>query len=109
MANFVHSHTVVNFVFKSLSLFNIAVAGARLGLQYGAKTRRIQYVSVTFLLVIEATIALIMVSISGYRIIVLDRLADWEQKRNNESIQLKSHHIQIPEQTSGGISETPAQ
>jgi hypothetical protein len=74
MANFTRSHTLINCLFKSLSIFNIAIATARLVLQYNTENHRIEYVTMTFWLIVEAAVALIMASISSWRIIVIDRL-----------------------------------
>ena len=82
MANTVRSHTIVNFVFKSLSVFNMVVAAVRLAFQYTAKDHRIHYVMVTFLLVVETTVALIMVSISSYRVVFLEHLTAWLQRKD---------------------------
>ena len=82
MANTVRSHTIVNFVFKSLSIFNMVVAAVRLAFQYTAEDHRIHYVMVTFLLVVETTVALIMVSISSYRVVFLE---DRKSTRLNSS------------------------
>ncbi|KAK7186394.1 hypothetical protein PSPO01_07351 [Paraphaeosphaeria sporulosa] len=88
MANHVRPYTIANFVFKSLSIFSVVVAATRLALQYDSTVGRIRYVSVTFLLVIEATIALIMVSISGYRVVFLDFLSEWERRKTTHSTRL---------------------
>jgi hypothetical protein len=76
MANFTRSHSIINASFKSLSIFNIAIAATRLVLQYNVKTNRIEYVTMTFWLVVEAAVALIMSSVSSWRIVVIDHLAE---------------------------------
>ena len=84
MANHIRSYTIANFVFKSLSIFNIVVAATRLAIQYDSSVGRIQYTSVTFMLIIEAAIAFILVSISSYRIVVLDLLAGRQRRKINQ-------------------------
>ncbi|KAL1591648.1 hypothetical protein SLS60_011646 [Paraconiothyrium brasiliense] len=88
MANTIRSYTIVNFIFKSLSIFNVVVAATRLALQYDTTVGRIRYVSVTFLLVMEATVALIMVSVSAYRVMLLDFLAGWEREKATQPTDL---------------------
>lgn len=88
MTNTVRLYTVANFVFKGLSIFNIVVAAVRLAIQWDKEERRIQYVSVAFLLVVEVTVAIIMVSISSYRVLFLDRLAEWQRKKEAGSTRL---------------------
>jgi hypothetical protein len=56
-------------------MFNIAIASTRLALQYDAKENRIHYVAMTFWLTVEAAVALVMASISSWRILVIDHLA----------------------------------
>jgi hypothetical protein len=74
MANMNYPYAMANGIFKSLSIFPIALAVARLALQYDTSTSRIQYVVVTFLLVVEIAVAIAMASISSYRFILLDHL-----------------------------------
>lgn len=88
MANTIRSYTIVNFIFKSLSTFNIVIAAARLALQYDTTADRVRYVSVIFLLGIEATMALTMVSISSYRVVVLDYLARKQRRSAAQSTHL---------------------
>ncbi|KAF2449203.1 hypothetical protein P171DRAFT_350975 [Karstenula rhodostoma CBS 690.94] len=102
MANHVRSYTIANFVFKSLSIFNIVVAATRLAIQYDFTVGRIRYVSVTFLLVIEATVALIMVSISGYRVVFLDFLMKWEREKTDQTTCLTVHQGRHPKATAAG-------
>ena len=75
MANLTRSHAIINWSFKSLSIFATIVAATRLALQYNAHADRIQYVTLVFLLVVETAVAIIMASISSYRAVVLDQLA----------------------------------
>ncbi|KAF2465613.1 uncharacterized protein BDR25DRAFT_239503 [Lindgomyces ingoldianus] len=81
MANFTRLHTIINACFKCLSIFPIVVATARLALQYRAETRNINYIWVTFLLVVEAATAMIMASISSYRVVIIDYLAERRMRR----------------------------
>jgi uncharacterized membrane protein len=74
MSTFSLAHAAINTLFKSLSVFAMASAACRLGLQYNTETRRIDYVSLTFWLLIEAAVAVIAASISSYRVVVLDYL-----------------------------------
>lgn len=76
MANFTRLHTILNASFKSLSLFNISIAATRLSLHYDDDLHRIRYVTLTFWLMIEASVALIAVSVSSYRVVILDYLAE---------------------------------
>ncbi|KAF1967690.1 hypothetical protein BU23DRAFT_482844 [Bimuria novae-zelandiae CBS 107.79] len=95
MTHIVRVETVANFVFKSLSICNIVVAATRLALQYNTKDHRndrIQYVSVAFLLVVEATVAIVMAAISGYRIVFLRRLAEWRQRKAAKATRLTVRH-----------------
>ncbi|PSN73485.1 hypothetical protein BS50DRAFT_187763 [Corynespora cassiicola Philippines] len=78
MANFTRLRATLNAIFKGLSIFVIAVAGVRLKMQYNAETRRVDYVSLTFWLMVEAAVALIMASISSYRIPVVDYIIGWK-------------------------------
>jgi hypothetical protein len=64
------------YLFKCLSIFAIASAACRLAFQYNTEARRIDYVSLTLWLVIEAAVAVIAASISSYRVVVLDYLKD---------------------------------
>ncbi|KAF2793285.1 hypothetical protein K505DRAFT_244729 [Melanomma pulvis-pyrius CBS 109.77] len=91
MANFTRSHTIINASFKSLSIFSISIALTRLVLQYNVKDHRIKYVSMTFWLAVEAAVALVMASISSYRTVVLDRLADWRLRRGMKVMQHNEH------------------
>jgi hypothetical protein len=88
MANFTRSHTIINASFKGLSVFSCAIAVTRLGLQYDKRTHGIRYVALTFLLVVEAAVALVMASISSYRIVLLHYLGERKIKSNPE---LKSY------------------
>lgn len=76
MANFTLTRAAINTAFKSLSIFTVAIAACRLAFQYNADIHRVDYVSLTFWLVMQAAIAIIMASISSYRIVLLDYLAD---------------------------------
>lgn len=105
MANHVRSYTIANLVFKSLSIFNIVVAATRLAIQYDSTAGRIRYVSVTFLLVIEATLALIMVSISGYRVVFLDFLTEWEREKTMRPLRLTVRQERLPTAAGGGGDE----
>jgi hypothetical protein len=102
MANHIRSYTIANLVFKSLSIFSIGVAATRLALQYDSTADRIRYVSVTFLLVVEATVALIMVSISGYRVVFLNLLAEWEREQATNSTRLTVRQGRHPTATAAG-------
>jgi hypothetical protein len=76
MLNFSLAHAVINTSFKSLSIFAVAIAACRLALQYTTDASRINYPSLTFWLVIEANVDVIVASISSYRVVVLDYLKD---------------------------------
>lgn len=108
MANFTRSYTIINFIFKSLSVVNVAIAGARLALQYNTSAHRIEYVAMTLLLVVEAAIALIMASISSYRVVLLDRLAEWRMRKATASArpkELQLWSVANPiEERGGGLS-----
>ncbi|PVI04084.1 hypothetical protein DM02DRAFT_651894 [Periconia macrospinosa] len=67
-------HALIDGAFKTLSIFAIIIAVIRLALQYDTKSRHVNYITVIYLLVIEATIALIMASITSYRTVLLDYL-----------------------------------
>ncbi|KAF2735270.1 hypothetical protein EJ04DRAFT_552053 [Polyplosphaeria fusca] len=91
MANFTKSRTVLNCVFKSLSLFAIAIAVTRLRFQYDAESRQIQQVPMIFWLFVEAAVAVVMASISSYRTIVLDFLVEWRINRQALTAPLQTH------------------
>jgi uncharacterized membrane protein len=91
MANLTRSHTIINFIFKSLSVVTLAVAATRLALQYDHQTRRIQYVTLTFLLIVETAIAIVMASISSYRVVVVDQLAERRMRKAGAPTQSKAH------------------
>jgi hypothetical protein len=76
MSTFSLAHAAINTLFKSLSIFAIASAACRLAFQYNTKARRIDYISLTLWLVIEAAVAVIAAAISSYRVVVLDYLKD---------------------------------
>ena len=80
MANMTRSYTIINCSFKSLSIFTVVVAATRLALQYNAQTHRIQYVTLFLLLIVETAVAIIMASVSSYRVAVLNHLAGRERK-----------------------------
>ncbi|KAF2193418.1 hypothetical protein K469DRAFT_550645 [Zopfia rhizophila CBS 207.26] len=84
MAHFTRSQTIINVSFKSLSIVALAIAATRLAVQYGSRNQRIDYVLTVFLLVVEAAVAIIMASISSYRVLVIDHLAERRMKRGNE-------------------------
>ena len=88
----IRSHTIANFVFKSLSILHIAVAAARLALQYDAEDRRVQYATVTFLLAVEAAVAIVTVSISSYRVVFLEHLAAWQRGKGTQPTCLPARH-----------------
>jgi hypothetical protein len=100
MANFNRLQTIINASFKGLSVFNIVVAATRLGLQYDRSTHRTDYVTVTFLLVVEASVALVMASISSYRIVLLDYLAERRFRRQTTPLTPTPHRA-------GGRSTKP--
>lgn len=76
MANFDLTRAAINTSFKALSVFTVAIAACRLAFQYNADDRRVDYVSLTFWLVVEAVVAIIVASISSYRIVLLDYLSN---------------------------------
>ncbi|OAL53848.1 hypothetical protein IQ07DRAFT_482360, partial [Pyrenochaeta sp. DS3sAY3a] len=76
MANFDLTRAVINTSFKALSVFTVAIAACRLAFQYNADSHRVDYVSLTFWLVVEAVVAIIVASISSYRIVLLDYLSN---------------------------------
>jgi hypothetical protein len=76
LANFTTLHALVNAIFKSLSIFAVALAAVRLATLYTTGTDRIVYSRLIFWLVIEAAAAIILASISVYRIVVLDSLKE---------------------------------
>lgn len=71
MANFGRPKAIINAAFEGLSIVNIAISSTRLALQYYARTKRICYIAVTLWLTVEAAVAIIMASISSYRVIAL--------------------------------------
>lgn len=71
MANFGRVKAIINASFKGLSIINIAISSTRLALQYDAQTRSIRYLSLTYWLTVEAAVAIIMASMSSYRVLVL--------------------------------------
>ena len=93
MANFTRSHTIINASFKGLSVFSIAIASTRLALQYRAGYRQINYVALTFWLAIEATVAIIMASISSWRVVILNRLFEWKVQQRTKANGLNTHGI----------------
>ncbi|KAF1957113.1 hypothetical protein CC80DRAFT_412196 [Byssothecium circinans] len=100
MANFTRSDTIINCTFKSLSIFAIVIAATRLGLQYDSQARRINYVSFTFLLAIEAAIAIIMASISSHRVVLLNWL---EEHRTRKAANVSRPRMHKRWRTSQGL------
>ena len=86
MSNFCLAHAVINTSFKSLSIFAIAIAACRLVLQFSTDASRINYVSLTFWLAIEANVDVIVASISSYRVVVLDYLQDRRARQQHLSM-----------------------
>jgi hypothetical protein len=86
MSNFSLAHAAINTSFKSLSIFAIAIAVCRLALQYNTDATRINYPSLTFWLAIQANVAVIMASISSYRVVVLDYLKDHRAQQQHRSM-----------------------
>jgi len=76
MANLTLLHALVNAVFKSLSVVAVALATIRLASLYTTGTDRVDYARLVFWLVVEAGAAVMLASISVYRIVVLDSLND---------------------------------
>jgi hypothetical protein len=76
LANFTTLYALVNAIFKSLSIFAVALAAVRLESLYTPGTNRVVYSRFIFWLVIEAAAAIILASISAYRIVVLDSLKE---------------------------------
>lgn len=93
MANFRRSHTIINAVFKGLSVFSVAIAATRLSLQYDAEDQLIRYVALTFWLIVEATAALILASISSYRVLLLNYLTKRRVRRENLSLGRRTHEL----------------
>jgi hypothetical protein len=102
MANFNRLQTIINASFKGLSVFNIVVAATRLGLQYDRSAHRTDYATVTFLLVVEASVALVMASISSYRIVLLDYLAERRFRHQTTALTQMPHRV-------GGRSTRPVE
>ncbi|KAF2276895.1 uncharacterized protein EI97DRAFT_342676, partial [Westerdykella ornata] len=71
MANFSRLHSLINGVFKGLSIFSIIVAATRLAFILSRHSPRIDYVGLVFLLQVEGAVAISMASISSYRVIIL--------------------------------------
>jgi hypothetical protein len=104
MANFKLTHAAINAIFKSLSIFAIAIATTRLSVQYSSEKHSVDYTRVTFWLMVEATVAVIMASVSSYRIVVLHYLTSRSAQgmqlaeparvddRCDPSTRAKSHH-----------------
>ncbi|KAH7384510.1 hypothetical protein BKA66DRAFT_79973 [Pyrenochaeta sp. MPI-SDFR-AT-0127] len=82
MANFTLTRAAINASFKSLSIFTVGIAAARLVFQYRADHNHINYLILTFWLSIEAAVAVIMASISSYRVVVLDYLTDYKARQD---------------------------
>lgn len=93
MANFTLTRAAINTSFKALSVFTIAIAACRLAFQYNADIHRVDYISLTFWLVVEAAIAIIMASISSYRIVLLDYLAEDRTERRPNPAGPKVRHM----------------
>lgn len=93
MANFTRSHTIINASFKGLSVFSIAIASTRLALQYRAGYRQINYVALTCWLAIEAAVTIIMASISSWRVVILNRLFEWEVQQRTKASGLNMHGL----------------
>lgn len=81
MANFTFSRALINTSFKSLSVITVAIAACRLAFQYNVEAHSVDYISLTFWLVVEAATAVIAASISTYRIVLLDYLADLDMRQ----------------------------
>ncbi|KAF1994953.1 hypothetical protein P154DRAFT_446453 [Amniculicola lignicola CBS 123094] len=75
MANLSRRRAVINIIFKGLFAVTIGIATLRLVLQYDGQGLRLDYVVITFWLIVEAVISLITMSISSYRAVVLDMLS----------------------------------
>ena len=103
MSNTVRSHTIVNLIFKSLSIFNIVVAASRLALQSDSGVLHVEYVTVVFLLVVEATTAVSMAGISGYRVLVLEGLAARQRKKATQPTHLI---VRRPTAACGGVDQS---
>lgn len=109
MANFNRYKAIINGSFKSLSIVNIAIAATRLALQYDKGDHRIRYVTLTFWLLVEAAVAVIMASISSYRAIILDYLVERRAQRgvSFQITSLKSHAFWIrPRPRAESVSPT---
>ncbi|KAH7082900.1 hypothetical protein BKA63DRAFT_402973 [Paraphoma chrysanthemicola] len=74
MANFTLLRAAINAIFKSLSIFTIAIAITRMSRQSMPNSQSANYIQVTFWLMVEANVALIAASVSSYRIVVIDYL-----------------------------------
>jgi len=82
-ANLPPSHAAVNTVFKGLSVFATAFAATRFAILYTTSATEASYARLTFWLVIEAASAIILASITAYRIVVLESLT-----KNEAQLQL---------------------
>ncbi|KAF2874263.1 hypothetical protein BDV95DRAFT_487300 [Massariosphaeria phaeospora] len=93
MAHFTRSYTIINASFKSLSIFTIAIAATRLAIQINASHQRINYLPMTFWLSVEASLAIIMASISSYRVPILDCLQARTANQRDGSARMRSHKL----------------
>lgn len=93
MANFTLTRAAINTSFKSLSIFTVVIAACRLAFQYNADVHRVDYTALTFWLVAEVAIAVIMASISSYRIVVIDHLLDGHAQHDSGTTLLKVRHM----------------
>ncbi|KAF2830318.1 hypothetical protein CC86DRAFT_284478 [Ophiobolus disseminans] len=74
MANLPILHAAVNAAFKSLSILAVAFAITRLVILYTAGPTDLNYILLSFWLMIEAAGTITLASISVFRIVVLDSL-----------------------------------
>ncbi|KAF2635402.1 hypothetical protein P280DRAFT_553788 [Massarina eburnea CBS 473.64] len=92
MANINRSHAIINCTFKSLSVFAIFVAVTRLVLQFNATGSGVNYFIFTFLLAIEAAVAIIIASISSYRVVLLNYLTGRRTKKGPNTTKLQTRN-----------------
>jgi hypothetical protein len=87
MANFTLSRAIINTAFKSLSVFAVAIAAIRLAFLCKADSDQVNYLTLILWLVVEGAVTLAAVSISSYRVVLLDVLSNRQVQRDDAAQQ----------------------
>ncbi|KAH7135330.1 hypothetical protein B0J11DRAFT_502156 [Dendryphion nanum] len=96
MAIYSKMRTIINATFKSLSVLTIAIAATRMATQYNISEQRVDYVAMTFWLMVESATALIVASVSSYRVIMIDYLAERARQNQNRWFRSPQRHPETP-------------